>query len=153
MSHFSLYFFHPHQIPTRELHHNLVHLRALAQRLHSWRTSIAVYLLHSLLPLLRSLCLEIFLRQIFQFHYVAVLGLIVCQVGQQEEITVAVAQFQLRGGDVIIVQAQISHKEALDAALALDGVTHRGQVFISISDVLQRFPPLTVEGHPGEQSQ
>lgn len=69
-----------------------MHLRALAQRLHSWRTGIAIYLLHSLPPLLRSLGLEILLRQVFQFHYVAMLGLIVGQVGQQERLPVSASQ-------------------------------------------------------------
>ena len=50
--------------------------------------------------------------------------MIVGHVGQEEEVTVAVVEFKLRGSDVVVVEAEIGEEEALDVALALDGVAH-----------------------------
>ena len=109
-------------------------LRALTQRIHPWRTGITVYLLHSLPPLLLGLRVKVLFRQVFQLHYVAMPGLIMRQVGQQEEITIPMIQFHFGSGDVITVQTQVSHEEALDAALALYGVADGGQVTVTVGD-------------------
>ena len=84
--------------------------------------SIFPDLLHRLLPLSLSLRLEILLWQHFEFQNIAMLGSIMGQIRQKEEVTIAVIQFQLRGSIIIIVQIQIRHKEPLQVSFRLHHV-------------------------------
>ena len=50
------------------------------------------------------------------------LGLIVRQVRQQEEVTEAVVQLQLGCGEVVIVQTQVGHEKALNVPFPLNSI-------------------------------
>ena len=52
-------------------------------------------------------------------------GIIMCQVWQEEEVAIAMVQFQLRCSIVIGVQIEISHKEALQVSLSLNTISYR----------------------------
>ena len=120
-----MYLFHPHQLPSAELHDYLVHLRALAQSLDTGSYGIGIDLLYCLRPLLLG-CLfcVVGLRQVFQFEDIAVVCLVVGHVGQEEEVAVAMVELHIGGSDVVVVETEIGKEEALDVALALDGVAH-----------------------------
>ena len=76
--------------------------------------------------------------------------MIVGHVGQEEEVTVAVVEFKLRGSDVVVVEAEIGEEEALDVALALDGVTHCGELLVAVGHILKTIAPLSIERHTVE---
>ena len=109
-----------------ELHDDLVQRGALAKGFHTRGLGIAVDLLHGLLPLLFCLRVEVRLREDLQFQDVTVLCGIVREVGQEEEVAVAMVQFQLGCRVVVTVQVEIGHEETLQVALGLDAVADGG---------------------------
>ena len=50
--------------------------------------------------------------------------LIVGHIWQEEEVAIAMAKFELGSYDVVAAQTEVCHEEALDVALALNGVAH-----------------------------
>ena len=118
------YLFHPCQFPSLELHDYLVQRGALAQGFHAWCFGIAKNLLHGFLPLLLGLHLRVVLLQHLQLQDVAMLGSIVGEVGEKEEVANAMVKFQLWSCVIIRVEIEIGHEEALQVALRLYVVAH-----------------------------
>lgn len=56
---------------------------------------------------------KLLFREHFQFEDVTVLAGVVGVVGQEEKVAVAVAKLKLWGRDVIVVEVEIGHEEAL----------------------------------------
>ena len=127
-----LYLFHPLQFPTLKLHDNLMQLCSLTKCLHSRSLSIAMDLLDSHLPLQLSLRMpaifaygiEVILGQYFQFYDITVLRRIMCQVGQEEEIAIAMAQFEFGSRIIIACHTELRHTEPQQVALRLYASTH-----------------------------
>ena len=97
----SLYFIHPLQLPAIKLHDDFMQLCALAKNLHSWSLGIAIDLSLGILPLFLYPCLImlfvfalISFRNKLQLYDVAMLRWIVCEVGQKEEVAIAMVQLQ-----------------------------------------------------------
>ena len=120
-----LHFPHLNHVPAAELDNDLMQLCALAQGFHPRGCCIAVDLPDGLVPLLLGFLLRIIrLREVFQFKDITVLRLIMRHVREKEEVAIAVFQLQFGSYDIIIAGTEVGHKEALDVALALDGVAH-----------------------------
>lgn len=113
---------HSFQFPTFKLQDDLMQLCALAQSLNSWSHGVTINLLLCISPLLFSLgygalialsilnlyfLIPFLLAQHLQFDDVTVLSRIMGQIGQKEEITVTMIQFQFWSRIIITGQAKI----------------------------------------------
>ena len=57
------------------------------------------------------------------------------------------AQFQLGGRDVVVVEVEVRHEEALEVALRLYAVAYRRHLGVGIGHEAEPFLPYTVVGH------
>ena len=101
--------------------------------------------------MLRGLLGIVFLRHVFQFEDVAVVGLVVGEIGQKEEVAIAVCHLYLRGGVIIVVEIEICKEESLYVALSLYTVAHRRKVFVAVGHILETFSPVAIKCHHVEK--
>ena len=83
----------------------------------------------------------------YQFNDIAMFRLVVGEVGQQEEVAIAVCHLHLWSGIVIIVEIKIGQEKKLNVAFSFYDVAHRREASVTVGHILQGLAPATIKGH------
>ena len=143
-----LYFFHPCQLPTAELHYDAVQPGVLYHLPDAGGFGVEAELPYGVLPLVFGVGFVVLGGEVFQLQNVAVLHFgIPHEVGHQEEVAEAVVHFHLGCGEVVGVDAEVGLQEALDVSFTLYLAAHGGVVLVGLGDEFEGGTPLAVVGH------
>ena len=83
----------------------------------------------------------------YQFNDIAMFRLVVGEVGQQEEVAIAVCHLHLWSGIVIIVEIKIGQGKKLNVAFSFYDVAHRREASVTVGHILQGLAPVAIKGH------
>ncbi len=140
-------FLHSSETRPSELEDYLVEGGCLAQGLDTRGLGVGVDLGHGVVPLRLCAGVGVGGLECLELDDVAVAYGVAGEVGQQEEVAVAMVELKLGGEEVVGREVEVGHEEALKVALRLYGVAHGGDVLVGLGHEGQCGSPVAVVGH------